>query len=288
MQGRVLIIAGSDSSGGAGIQADIKTVTALGGYAMTAITALTAQNTVGVQDIYPVPPQFVRQQIDSCLNDIGADVIKTGMLPNAEIMDAVVDAANDYPGHLPLVIDPVMISKSGARLMDESAIQHMKKNLLPRANILTPNIPEAEILTGTSIKTPEDMEKAARILLEQGPIAVLIKGGHLPTPVNGKIFDLWAINNASTLTFPQPYIKSKHTHGTGCTLASAIAVSMAQDFSPIMGILRAQKYVQEAIRTAPGFGHGSGPLNHAWTIPEDIKNPEKKIAQESDIPPQAA
>ncbi len=277
MQGRVLIIAGSDSSGGAGIQADIKTVTALGGYAMTAITALTAQNTLGVTGIHPVPADFLRAQIDACINDIGVDAIKTGMLATEENVAVINDAIEDYPEYVPLILDPVMLSKSKALLIDPAAIKRMQKDLFPRTAVLTPNIPEAELLTGMTIKTLEDMKEAAFRLLDQGPITVFIKGGHLES-TGSEVVNLDVIDREHIIEYRTPRIDSRHTHGTGCTLASAIATGFAQDLSPTESLQRAQDYVLEAIKTAPGFGQGNGPLNHAWTVPEEIKNPGKKSA----------
>jgi hydroxymethylpyrimidine/phosphomethylpyrimidine kinase len=257
---RVLIIAGSDSGGGAGVQADIKTVTALGGYAATAITAITAQNTLGVRAVHPAPPEMVAAQIAAVLEDIGADAVKTGMLLSAEIIEAVADALAPYPG-IPLVLDPVMVAKGGAALLREDAVAAMQQKLFPRATLLTPNIPEAQALAGCELRVAscESMEALAMKLLELGPQAVLLKGGH----AEGKVVtDILATRNAQPATFSSPRIQTRHTHGTGCTLASAIATGIAQGLALPEAVEKARTYVQHAIRTAPGLGQGHGPLNH--------------------------
>ncbi len=262
MKGRVLIIAGSDSGGGAGIQADIKTVTALGGFAMTAITALTAQNTEGVFGVHEVPPEFVAQQIRVVMEDIGADAVKTGMLASVAIINAVADALETYAADLPWVIDPVMVAKGGHPLLAEDAAGVLKERLVSRAAVLTPNLPEAEALSGRQVKTLDDMEPAASALLHTGAKAVLLKGGHLP---GDTVTDLLAAADGME-RFESPRIDTTHTHGTGCTLASAIACGLAQGMDLSGAVIRARAYVQEAIRTAPGFGHGHGPLNHGHTV----------------------
>lgn len=263
MHGRVLIIAGSDSGGGAGIQADIKTVTALGGFAMTAITALTAQNTLGVDGIAEVAPEFIVKQIDMVLTDIGADAIKIGMLHRREVVDAVAgyfDAIEDLP---PVVLDPVMIAKGGTSLIANDASEAIKNRLIgPHTHLLTPNIPEAEQLTGLTIATRQDMEKAGRRLLDYGPVAVLMKGGHAE---GEEVTDL-LISPQGVEVFTHPRIHSRHTHGTGCTLSSAIATGLAQGLSASDAVGRAIRYVEIAIREAPGFGAGHGPLDHAHTV----------------------
>ncbi len=260
--GRVLIIAGSDSGGGAGIQADLKAVTALGGYAATAITALTAQDTKDVYAIEEVAPEFVVKQIEVVLADIGADCLKTGMLHRAEIIEAVADALDAHAAGLPLVADPVMVAKGGARLLDPATDELLKTRLLPRATVLTPNIPEAEALTGMTIGTVEEMAAAAHALAEHGPKAVLVKGGHLE---GDELTDVLLADGAVEL-FSGPRIATRHTHGTGCTLASAIATGIAQGMPISRAVARARAYVAEAIRTAPGFGAGHGPLNHGHTV----------------------
>lgn len=263
-KGRVLIAAGSDSGGGAGIQADIKAVTALGGYAMTAITALTAQNTKGVFGIHEVPIPFVRQQLDLLVDDLGVDVIKTGMLHSGPVIDAIVDVIEEKAMHVPLVVDPVMIAKGGHPLLDPDAMQVLKARLILRAHLLTPNLPEAELLTGMTIKDVDDMHHAAEMLLSLGPPAVLLKGGHLSSDT---VVDLLATEDG-VREFKSPRINSTSTHGTGCTLASAIATGLGQGLPMEKAVERARKYVTTAIATAPGYGKGHGPLNHVHTVKE--------------------
>ncbi len=260
MKGRVLIIAGSDSGGGAGIQADIKTVTALGGYAATALTALTAQNTVGVQGILPVPTNFVRQQIDSILSDIGADAIKTGMLLDHAVIEAMADAIEAGAPDAPLVVDPVMVATSGARLLDERAIGALGERLIARAALVTPNAPEAEALTGMRVADLDGMRRAADALLRLGAQAAMVKGGHLDGDI---LRDLVVTRTGESFVLEAKRVDTRHTHGTGCTLASAIAVGLAQGMALKPAIERAHRFVQAAIRGAPGYGKGHGPLNHA-------------------------
>ncbi|MDP6811840.1 MAG: bifunctional hydroxymethylpyrimidine kinase/phosphomethylpyrimidine kinase [Alphaproteobacteria bacterium] len=262
MRGRVLIVAGSDSGGGAGIQADIKTVTALGGYAATAITALTAQDTNTVHAVHEVPPEFVTRQIEVVLGDIGADAIKTGMLHRTEVLDAVTDALERLAPDVPLVVDPVMVAKGGATLLDEDTRGVLRQKLIPRATVLTPNLPEAEILTGRAVADEAAMAAAGRALLEFGAGAVLMKGGHLP---GKEIVDLLVTADGER-RFTSRRIDTRHTHGTGCSLASAVACGLAQGLAIEPAVARARDYVAEAIRRAPGFGHGHGPLNHAHTV----------------------
>jgi len=262
MRGRVLIVAGSDSGGGAGIQADIKTVTALGGYAATAITAVTVQNTLGVTGIHAIPAETVVAQIMAVLSDIGADVIKTGMLGSGEIIDTVFSVLKREAPSIPLIVDPVMVAKGGAALIDAEAMIAMKDRLLTRATLLTPNLPEAEALTGRKIASPQDMRDAIPRLLDLGPKAVLLKGGHLP---GDRVVDIYA-GPEGTREWSDTRIDTRHTHGTGCTLASAIATGLAQGLSTIDSITRARTYVRRAMETAPGFGRGHGPLNHAHTV----------------------
>ncbi|MGF1641333.1 MAG: bifunctional hydroxymethylpyrimidine kinase/phosphomethylpyrimidine kinase [Rhodospirillales bacterium] len=259
MRGRVLIVAGSDSGGGAGIQADIKTVTALGGYAMTAITALTAQNTEGVFDIHEVPPAFVARQMRVVLDDLGADCIKIGMLHRPEVVEAVCDVLAAEGAGIPVVVDPVMVAKGGHALLTPDATSALRR-LVPMARILTPNLPEAEVLA--ECQGLEAGALAAR-LLALGPEAVLLKGGHRPGPM---VVDLLVEASGFTETFESPRIDTPHTHGTGCTLASAIATGLAQGMAIRDAVIRARAYVLEAIRTAPGYGRGHGPLNHAHPI----------------------
>jgi len=262
MIGRVLIIAGSDSGGGAGIQADIKAVTALNGFAMTAITALTAQNTQGVHGVLPVPAAFIRQQIDVVLQDIGADVIKIGMLGDAATIETVCDALATVGAGIPVVLDPVMVAKGGHHLLAGDAVTVMRQRLLPMATVITPNLPEAEALTGLTITTEADMRTAAQALLGLGAPAVLLKGGHLPSDT---VVDLLATREG-TDSFSAARIQTRHTHGTGCTTASAVAAGLAQGMSLHDAVVRARAYVRRAIEAAPGFGHGHGPLDHAVTF----------------------
>ncbi|MBL8251418.1 MAG: bifunctional hydroxymethylpyrimidine kinase/phosphomethylpyrimidine kinase [Candidatus Competibacter sp.] len=262
MSGRVLIVAGSDSGGGAGIQADLKTVTALGGYAATAITALTAQNTQGVFGIIGVEPSFIVQQMRLVLEDIGADCVKTGMLHNAAVIDAVAEALEDAAANIPVVVDPVMYAKGGDSLLDPAARETLIQRLLPKAALITPNVREAESLSGLTIRQAEDLELAARQLLRLGPAAVLVKGGHLP----GATVTDWLVWREGARTFSAPRSTSRNTHGTGCTLASAIAVGLAQGLMLGAAVERALAYVREAIRTAPDLGKGRGPLNHGHTL----------------------
>ena len=253
--GRVLIIAGSDSGGGAGIQGDIKTVSALKGYAMTAITALTAQNTQGVFGIHPVPEAFIAQQITLCLSDIGADAIKTGMLHSASVIETVV--AN-LPNTIPLVVDPVMVAKGGSPLLETAALDALKSKLIPRATLITPNLPEAELLLGHPISADE-MEHAARELLVLGSGAVLLKGGH---GSGETLTDVLVTKDGKVVKLTTERIATRHTHGTGCAMASAIATGLAQQLSLEEAFTRAHEYIQDAIRRAPGFGQGNGPLGH--------------------------
>jgi hydroxymethylpyrimidine/phosphomethylpyrimidine kinase len=262
VKGRVLVVAGSDSGGGAGIQADIKTVTALGGYAATAITALTAQDTLRVHDIVGVDPGFIREQIRVVAADIGADVVKTGMLHSAAVIEAVFEQLEESLPSVPIVVDPVLAAKGGAALLESEAVATLRAVALPRAALLTPNVPEAEALTGFAMSSFADVERAAEALLALGPQAVLLKGGHLPGET---VRDL--LVGKSRRVYEAKRIDTKHTHGTGCTLASAIAVGLAQGMRLEDAVARAHVYVQEAIRTAPGFGRGHGPLNHAHTFP---------------------
>ena len=267
MNGRVLICAGSDSGGGAGIQADIKTVTALGCFAATAITALTSQNTKGVFNVLDIPTSFLRQQMTVVLEDIGADVIKTGMLHNAEVIRTISNTLENLGDSSTLVIDPVMVAKGGHSLLQTSAIDALKNELIRKADVLTPNIPEAEVLVGIEITSVDDMRRAGERLLNMGPKSVLIKGGHL---TDDTLTDILLTQSEEKL-YSSPRLKTVHTHGTGCTLASAIAAGIAQGLEVQIATERARKYVFEAIRTAPGLGAGHGPLNHAHTIGKMVK-----------------
>ena len=262
MSGRVLIVAGSDSGGGAGIQADIKTVTMLGGYAATAIAALTVQNTLGVTDVHGVPPAFVQAQMRAVLDDIGADAVKTGMLGDAATVVAVADVLDALAHRPPLVVDPVMVAKGGARLLDAAAVDAVKARLLPIATLLTPNTPELEALTGRTIATEAEAVAAGRLLIEAGAHAVLVKGGHLE---GDEVAD-WLLTADGEQRFASPRIATRHTHGTGCTLASAIACGLAKGQPLVEAVATARAYVQAAIRAAPGFGRGHGPLGHNFAV----------------------
>src|SRR5246127_2087270 len=224
MRGRVLIVAGSDSGGGAGVQADIKTVSMLDCYAATAITALTAQNTEGVFGVLPIPPEFVRRQIEVVLDDIGADVIKTGMLHDLPVIETIAAVLRERAGGIPVVVDPVMVAKGGARLIDPAALDGLKQLLIARAEILTPNLPETEILCGTSIGNPAEMRAAGETLLLLGCRAVLVKGGHL----SGQTVSDVLVTKTGARVWESPRLPTRHTHGTGCTPASAIAAGLAQ------------------------------------------------------------
>jgi hydroxymethylpyrimidine/phosphomethylpyrimidine kinase len=258
----VLAIGGSDSGGGAGIQADIKTLTALGVYAAAAVTAVTVQDTTGVHAVHPVPPDIVKAQIARVLDDIGADAIKTGMLGDAETLRAVVEVLAAKAARIPLVVDPVMTAKGGAALLKSEAVDVLCERLLPMAALLTPNAPEAEWLTGKSIGGEDDQIAVARELLAMGARAVLLKGGHIG---GGTVSDV-LVTRDGVAWFRSPRMASLHTHGTGCTLASACAAGLAQGMSLHDSVSRAHAFVQEAIKTAPGFGKGSGPLNHMHGI----------------------
>jgi len=259
---RVLIVAGSDSGGGAGIQADIKTVTALGGYAATAVTALTAQNTQGVFGILDVPADFVAQQMALVLDDIGADAIKTGMLNRGDVISQIANMLDAKAPGVPVVVDPVMVAKGGHKLLDDGALGALRRQLMPRATLLTPNIPEAEMLTGFTIEDPEAMLQAGRDLLALGPRAVLVKGGHLP---GDDLVDV-LVTAGEVHSFSGKRIDTTQTHGTGCTLASAIAEGLGRGLPLPTAIERARAYVRQAIQTAPGLGNGHGPLNHGHTV----------------------
>ncbi len=255
---RLLIIAGSDSGGGAGIQADIKTASAFGVYAMTAVTAVTVQNTKRVSGIHFVPPQIVAEQIEATLSDIGADAIKIGMLGSAKIVKAVAGALKKHAKKIPIVLDPVMIATSGDRLLAKKAVAAMVKHLFPLATLVTPNIPEAQALVTMRGTKRNDAETAARKLMELGAQAALIKGGHATRSTIDDVM-VWK-GGVEVYAFPR--IKTKHTHGTGCTLSTAIACGLAKGESLPLAASRAREYVQHAIETAPGLGKGNGPLNH--------------------------
>ena len=257
---RVLTIAGSDSGGGAGIEADVKTISALGAYACTTITALTAQNTLGVVGVHAVPADFVRLSIETVLADLGADAIKLGMLTNADIIRTVADT---LPDNIPLVLDPVMVATSGAVLLPDAAIEALSALLLPRATIVTPNLPEAQKLTSLPVGTEAERIAAGRALLARGARAALIKGGH----GDGDMLTDYLVTPGGVERIALPRLATRNTHGTGCTLASAIATGLAQGMTLPDAVRRARAYLHEAIRTAPGFGAGHGPVNHLVSPP---------------------
>ncbi len=259
-RGRVLVIAGSDSGGGAGIQADIKTITVLGGHAATAVTAITVQNTLGVSGVLALPPDLIEAQARAVLDDIGADVIKTGMLGDAATVARVADLLEAY--RIPAVIDPVMVAKGGQALLADDAVHTLITRLLPHATLLTPNAPEAAALTGLSVETTDDLRRAGSALLERGALAVLMKGGHVS---GDRVVDLLLTPEGETL-FEGPRIETRHTHGTGCTLASAVAAGLARGLTLVAAVAQAHAYVAEAIRQAPGLGTGHGPLDHGWPL----------------------
>ncbi len=257
---RVLSIAGSDSGGGAGIQADLKTISALGCYGMTAITALTAQNTCGVRAIHGVPPQMLRDQIDAVIEDIGSHAVKIGMLHSPEIVRTVAEAI-DRHALKNVVFDPVMVATSGAVLIEKSAMETLVRELFPRATVITPNLDEAALLVNRPLHSPQDMEQAALDLLEQGARAVLLKGGHLPGET---VIDLLITESGERHWMEAPRIHSPNTHGTGCTLSSAIASYLALGASLAEAVVRARAFVRGALLAGAPVttGHGSGPLNH--------------------------
>jgi hydroxymethylpyrimidine/phosphomethylpyrimidine kinase len=264
-KGRVLIVAGSDSGGGAGVQADLKTVTALGGYASSAITAITVQDTHKVHAVHPIPIEIVEAQARVVLADIGADAIKIGMLGTAGMVEMVARLL-DGPGRgIPAVIDPVMAAKGGSALLHGDAVEAVRALLIPRAALLTPNAPEAEVLTGLPVTTLDEARAAGERLRALGARAVLLKGGHIP---GAAVVDLLLTADGETL-FEGPRIDTRHTHGTGCTLASAIATGVAQGLDLTLAVARAWAYVAEAIRRAPGLGGGHGPLDHGWPMRGD-------------------
>lgn len=255
-----LTIAGSDSSGGAGIQADIKTMTVHGVYAMSAITALTAQNTTGVSGIYEVSPEFLAKQLDSIFTDIPPHAVKVGMVSSAELVQVIAQKLREY-GAKKIVVDPVMVSTSGSRLISEDAVETLGRELFPIADLLTPNIPEAEVLTGMSIRTPEEMEQAARQIGERFDCAVLCKGGH---QVNSANDFLW--QKSGGCWFYGERIQNPNTHGTGCTLSSAIASNLAKGLTLEEAVKRAKQYLSGALSTMLDLGKGSGPLDHMFAI----------------------
>lgn len=267
-KGRVLIVAGSDSGGGAGIQADIKTVTALGGYAMTAVTAITVQNTLGVTGVHAIPPETVSAQIEAVMSDLGADAWKLGMLGSAAHVRGVMEAWHAVGDNVPIVLDPVMIAKGGASLLEEDAVEVIRDHLIPVATIVTPNAPEAEALTGVDVRDLDGQIEAADILVNQlGAWSALVKGGHIE---GGTVRDVLLTRDGYRV-FESSRIDTRATHGTGCTLASAIAAYKAQGQLLEAAVENARAYLMEAIRNAPGFGQGHQPLGHNWPLRQSGK-----------------
>ena len=251
---RILVVAGSDSGGGAGIQADIKTITCLGGFAMTAITAVTVQNTLGVSAIHAIPADIVVAQMRACIDDLGVDAVKIGMIGSAETVVAVAEVLAGL--RVPIILDPVMMAKGGANLLGDEAALALIERLLPLASVVTPNTPELEALTGTAVEDSADALLAAQELLSQGPRAVLAKGGHLP----GATLTDWLVTRGNHVAFTSTRVETRHTHGTGCTLASALATGLGAGMPIEAAVERARAFVAQAIARAPGFGAGHGPL----------------------------
>ncbi len=256
----VLTVAGSDCSGGAGIQADIKTITAHKLYAMSAITALTAQNTTGVRGIMEVSPEFLANQMDCIFSDIYPDAVKIGMVSGTELIRVIAEKLREYKAGN-IVVDPVMVSTSGSRLLSEDAVEALMKELVPLADVVTPNIPEAEVMTGMKIQSPEDMEKAAACIAENIKGAVLIKGGHQMNDAN----DLLYVDGKCRWIYGER-VDNPNTHGTGCTLSSSIASNLAGGYDILESIQRAKSYISGALKAQLNLGKGSGPLDHMFRI----------------------
>lgn len=261
----VLTIAGSDSGGGAGIQADIKAISAMGCYAASAITAITVQNTVGVQAVHPVPLDILAGQIDAVLSDIGADAIKIGMLHSAEVVNLVAEKIEQY-GIKNVVLDPVMVSTSGHRLIEETAIDSLKSRLMPLARVITPNIPEAEILCGKRIASEKEFAEVAKILSLDNTVSVLLKAGHLTGETLVDYF--YNAEDGSIALLPSKRVNTRNTHGTGCTLSSAFAAALAKGETLTKAAQSAKQYIQQAIISGAEYqiGKGHGPVNHFWNL----------------------
>ena len=269
---RVLTIAGSDSGGGAGIQADIKTISAMGCYASSAITAVTVQNTLGVQAVHPIPLDILEGQIDAILSDIGADAIKIGMLHSTKVVNLVAEMIEKY-GIRNVVLDPVMVSTSGHKLIEDDAIESIKNRLIPLSRVITPNIPEAEILSGCKISSDQDFEQIAKKLSFNKSVSVLLKAGHLD---NDCLVDYFYNIEDNTITLlPSKRVQTKNTHGTGCTLSSAFASALARGEDLTLAAKSAKKYIEQAIVSGAEYeiGHGHGPVNHGF-------NPLKMLTNE--------
>ena len=272
---KALTIAGSDSGSGAGVQADLKTFAALGVYGSSAVTAVTAQNTQKVSAVHVVPASIVTEQINSILTDIGADAIKSGMLANAEIIEAVAAALRRF-SDIPLVVDPVMLAKNGETLLAKDAVQKLREVLLPLAEIVTPNLPEAEALTGRTLRTESDFETAVKAISDMGARNVVLKGGHRPPRQIGSklhvVVDLF-YDGKKARPVEGPFIDTPHTHGTGCTFASAITAGLARELDPFSAVVEAREYLTEALRTAFSIGHGKSPVHHFhqwWNLEPDL------------------
>ena len=264
MKGRVLVVAGSDSGGGAGIQADLKTFAALGVYGTSTLTAITSQNTLGVTGVHDIPTGMIAAQIEAVITDIGADAVKTGMLSSSAIIECVAESLRKYPdspGLRRLVVDPVMVAKSGDSLLRQDAVGALRDRLLPLAAVVTPNIPEAEVLTGLTITSLDDMRRAAELILGMGARSVVVKGGHLAGPATDLFYD-----GSQFKEFTAPRIDTVNTHGTGCTFASAVAVGLACDMRVFDAVAQAKEYVTEAILRSFPIGQGHGPLNHFYKL----------------------
>ena len=265
---KILIIAGSDSSGGAGIQADIKTITSLGSYAMTAVTAVTAQNSLGVKSVIPIPPREIKNQIIFTARDIKPDAIKIGMLHSSKVVKEVIEAIKKIKINK-IILDPVMVAKGGAKLIDNNAIKILKKELIKEVSLITPNIPEAEVLTGIKIRNKKDMITAAKKLINLGAKNILIKGGHLKSE---KVEDIF-LNKSTFKVFISSRHNTKNTHGTGCTLSSAITTFYSCGKTINKACDLGIRYVNNAIRARPNFGNGNGPINHlnSFTIKKKFR-----------------
>lgn len=270
---RVLTIAGSDSGGGAGIQADIKTISAMGCYAASAITAITVQNTLGVQAVHPIPLEILKGQIDAVLLDIGADAIKIGMLHSSEAVNIIADTIEKY-NITNVVLDPVMVSTSGHKLIEEDAIEAIKSRLISLTRVITPNIPEAEILAGCLISGEQDFDKVARKLSDNGNVSVLLKAGHLDGECLVDYF--YNAENGTMTKLPSKRVQTKNTHGTGCTLSSAFAAALAKGEELTSAAKSAKRYIEQAIYAGANqsIGNGFGPVNHNF-------NPQKMLINES-------
>jgi hydroxymethylpyrimidine/phosphomethylpyrimidine kinase len=255
-----MTIAGSDSGGGAGIQADLKTFAALGVYGTSTLTAITAQNTIGVTGVHEIPTDIIAAQIEAVITDIGADAVKTGMLSSSAIVEVVAQELRRHRVEA-LVIDPVMVAKSGDPLLQKEAVEALRAELVPLAAVVTPNIPEAEVLTGLKITSQEDMRRAAEKIIQMGARGVVVKGGHLEGPASDLFYD-----GSRFQEFTVPRIDTKNTHGTGCTFASAIAAGLARGMNVIDSVPQAKEYVTEAIRRSFAIGQGHGPLSHFYKL----------------------